>query len=90
MLTGHQDALWLAGQVFLSRNFVQEATKKGLDAIFAQCPYGDLTDEEKATFKAAFENKKLRKVVEKWWKSYDEERSSGAIPRAVATPMFWE
>lgn len=81
MLTGHQDILWLAGQVFLTRDFVQEAKEKGLDAIFAACPYGDLTESEKATFKAAFEDKKLRKVVKKWWKAYDKQRETGIVPK---------
>ena len=82
MLKGHQDILWLAGQVFLSRNFVEEAEAKGLDAIFAACPYGDLTEAEKATFTAAFKDKKLRQIVEKWWKEYDEERETGIVPKA--------
>ena len=90
MLTGHQDILWLAGQVFLFRDFIKEADAQGLEAIFAQCPYGDLTDEEKATFTAAFNDPKLRKVVKKWWKTYDEGRETGAIPFAVARGGYWE
>ncbi|MBN2006482.1 MAG: hypothetical protein JXA21_24235 [Anaerolineae bacterium] len=87
MLKGHQDALWLAGQVFLSRTFVEEADKMGLDAVFALCPYKDLTEEEKATFRAAFENEKLRKVVKKWWEKYDEEREAGVVSKAG---VFWD
>ncbi|MEJ5309797.1 MAG: hypothetical protein WHX52_08500 [Anaerolineae bacterium] len=87
MLKGHQDMLWLAGQVLLSRNFVKEAEERGLDAVFAACPYGDLTEQEKAAFGSAFENKELRKVVEQWWKVYDEEREKGAVVKAG---MFWE
>lgn len=86
MLKGHQDALWLAGQVFLSRKFVEEAEEMGLDAVFALCPYKDLTKEEKATFRAAFESKKLRKVVRRWWEKYDEERETGVMPKAGE---FW-
>ncbi len=86
MLKGHQDILWLAGQVFLSRDFVKEAEEMGLEAVFTLCPYGDLTEEEKATFTAAFEQKKLRKVVKKWWQQYDEGREEGAIPKAAD---FW-
>ena len=87
MLKGHQDMLWLAGQVLLSRNFVKEAEERGLDAVFAACPYGDLTEQEKAAFSSAFKNKELRKVVERWWKVYDEERETGAVVKAG---MFWE
>ena len=82
MLKEHQDILWLTGQVFLSRDFVKEAEEKGLDAIFAACPYGDLTESEKATFKAAFENESLKKVVKKWWKAYDEQRKAGVVPKS--------
>ncbi len=87
MLKGHQDILWLAGQVFLSRDFLQEADEKGLQAMFEACPYGDLTEQEKATFKSAFEDPKLRKLVKKWWKSYDEEREAGIVMK-VGT--YWE
>ncbi len=86
MLKGHQDMLWLAGQVFLSRNFVEEAEEQGLDAVFAACPYGDLTEEEKAAFASAFEDKALRKIVKKWWKTYDEERETGVVTKAGS---FW-
>ncbi len=79
---GHQDALWLAGQVFLSRDFVEGAEERGLDAVFAAAPFGDLTEEEKATFAAAFNNPRLREVVKLWWQTYDEERANGTVPRA--------
>ncbi len=88
MLTGRQDILWLSGQVFLFRDFIKEAEVQGLEAMFARCPYGDLTEEEKATFTAAFNDGKLRKIVEKWWKTYDEGRESGAIPSA-AKSTYW-
>lgn len=87
MLKSHQDMLWLAGQVFLSRNFVKEVEAEGLEAIFAACPYGDLTEEERAAFRSAFEDKQLRKVVKKWWKAYDEEREAGIVLKAG---KFWE
>lgn len=87
MLQGHQDMLWLAGQVLLSRNFVEEAKTQGLEALFAACPYGDLTEEEKAAFTSAFEDKSLRKVIKKWWKTYDEEREAGIVLKASS---FWE
>lgn len=86
MLKGHQDILWLAGQVFLSRDFVKEIETKGLDEIFAACPYGDLTADEKATFTAAFKDKKLRDIVARWWKTYDEERATGIVPQVGS---FW-
>jgi hypothetical protein len=87
MLKGHQDILWLAGQVFLSRDFVEEIEEKGLEAIFKACPYGDLTEAEKKTFETAFKEKRLRKLVEKWWKTYDEARKEGVVTKAA---VFWE
>jgi len=87
MLKGHQDMLWLAGQVLLSRNFVKEAEERGLDAVFAACPYGELTKEEKTAFASAFKDKRLREVVANWWKVYDEEREKGAVVKAGD---FWE
>lgn len=90
MLKGHQDILWLSGQVFLSRHFIEEVEAQGLETIFAQCPYGDLTEEEKATFTAAFKDAKLHKLVEKWWKTYDEGRASGEIPPATVRGAYWQ
>jgi hypothetical protein len=87
MLKGHQDMLWLAGQVFICRDFVSEVEAQGFEAIFAVCPYGDLTAQEKAAFRSAFKDKQLRKVVERWWKAYDEGRGAGAIGKAG---NYWE
>lgn len=87
MLKGHQDMLWLAGQVLLSRGFVKEAEEQGLEAVFAACPYGDLTEEEKVAFRSTFEDKQLRKVVKKWWKTYDEKRDAGVVFQAG---KFWQ
>ena len=87
MLKGHQDMLWLAGQVFLYRDFVKEVKAAGFETIFAACPYGDLTEEEKAAFRSAFEDKQLQKVVERWWKVYDEEREEGRVRKAG---NYWE
>lgn len=87
MLKGHQDMLWLAGQVFLYRDFVKEVEAVGLDAIFAACPYGDLTEQEKAAFRSAFEDRELQKVVKRWWKVYNEERATKRVAKAG---NFWE
>jgi len=86
MADGFQDIIWLAGRVFIARGFVAEADEKGLDAVFSQCPYGDLTAEQKAAFKAAFSNAELRKIVEHWWATYDEIREA----EGITTPSYWE
>lgn len=87
MLKGHQDILWLAGQVFLWRDFVKEVEAEGFEAIFTACPYGDLTEQEKAAFRSAFEDKPLQEVVERWWKVYDEGREEGRI---IPAGNYWE
>jgi len=87
MLKKHQDILWLAGQVLLSRNFVAEAEADGLDSLFPLCPYGDLTAQEKATFRSAFESGRLRHVVEQWWNVYDEERQAGVV---LQMKEYWD
>jgi hypothetical protein len=87
MLKEHQDILWLAGQVLLSRNFVAEVEVHGLERLFSRCPYGDLTEQEKATYASAFKNKRLRQVIEQWWAVYDEERQAGVISHVTD---YWE
>lgn len=87
MLKNHQDILWLAGQVLLSRNFVTEVDALGLDGLFLKCPYGDLAEQEKAAFRSAFQDVRLRRVIEQWWSVYDEERQAGIV---VQTGELWE
>ena len=87
MLKKHQDILWLAGQVLLSRNFIKETAAHGLEALFSLCPYGDLTEQEKTVFRSAFENEKLRQVIEQWWTVYDEERQAGVVPQVKE---YWD
>ncbi len=82
----HQDIIWLAGQVFLFRDFVDRAEGKGLDAVMDECPYGDLTEQERQAFKAAFENPRLREVVKQWWTAYDEARQAGELEGV----SYWE
>jgi hypothetical protein len=79
----YQDIIWLAGQVFLSRDFVKTTDERGLETLFAECPYGDLTDEQRAAFRAAFQNPRLRAVVEQWWGAYDRARADGEIPETT-------
>lgn len=82
----YQDVTWLAGQVFLWRQFTPSAGQKGLDAMFAQCPYGDLSAQQRATFEAAFNHPRLRRVLELWWRTYDSARAMQIVPQAG----FWE
>ena len=86
MLKDHQDILWLAGQVFLSRKFVQEFEEKGAEAIAAVCPYGDLEESELATFEACLKHPKLRALIQEWWETYDKARADGEVPGVM---FFW-
>ncbi len=78
----YQDITWLAGAVFLRRDFVQAADAQGLESLLAECPYGDLTSDEWATYTAAFNHPKLRQTVALWWQEYDIAREAGEIPQA--------
>ena len=80
-MSKHQDIAWLSGLVFIDRDFVKQADEEGLDKVFARCPYGDLSDDERATFAAAFKHPELREVVAAWWKAYDKAREAGDIPQ---------
>ena len=41
------------------------------------------TDEQRAAFQAAFQNPRLRTIVEQWWEAYDRARAEGEIPAAT-------
>ncbi len=84
----HQDLTWLAGLVFIKRDFSKEAEEKGLESFFERAPYGDLTEQEKKAFRDGFNNPRLRKIVKKWWEVYDEEREKGEITKAASPWMI--
>jgi hypothetical protein len=86
MTQGYQDILWLAGQVFLVRDFVKTTDARSLETLLAECPYGDLSDEQRAGFQAAFHNPRLRQVVEQWWVAYDAARAAGEL----SGQAYWE
>ncbi len=81
MATGYQDISHIAGLVFIKRGFVDKAAQDTA-AIRAECPYGDLTDEQLATFEACIKNADLRKIIDQWWTTYDSARAAGAIPKS--------
>ncbi len=87
MTTGYQGIIWLAGRVFLKRDFVDEYDEKGMDKLFEECPYKDLTEEQRTAFQICFKNSTLRKAVAEWWVAYDEAKEAGQIPSVKAA---WE
>ncbi len=78
-----QDIAHIAGLVFIKRGFVDQAAKS-TDAIKAECPFGDLTDDQLATFEACIHDPKLRQVIDQWWATYDAERAAGQVPPVAA------
>lgn len=84
---GYKTFTWLAGMIFIDRDFVAHVDEVGLDAAIKECPLGnDMSDEQKASFKAAFNETWLRLVVKLWWIVYDYLRKRGKIPQAQAAP----
>lgn len=83
--TKFQDIAHLAGLIFIKRGFVDKATAS-TDAIRAECRFGDLTDDQLATFEACIRHPKLREVINQWWTTYDAARAAGEIPGVQG---FW-
>lgn len=79
-VVGYQAITWLAGQVFINREFVDEVEGNGFEAIYKECPYDDLTPDQRATFEAAFNKWQLRLLVRVWWVTYDYLRKHGSLP----------
>jgi len=76
---GYQDIVWLAGKVFLDRNFIKQIKSNGIDTVYEQCPYGDLSDEQRATFTDTFSRWEMRFLVHIWWMVYDHLRTRDKI-----------
>lgn len=83
MSTHYQDITRLAGLALLRRDLAE----KELETLFKECPYGDLTDEQRAAFAAAFRHPRLREVIKQWWVAYDTARAAGEIPEIRE---YWE
>jgi hypothetical protein len=78
-----QDIAHIAGLVFIKRGFVDQAAAR-TDAIKAECHFGDLTDDQLATFEACIHHPKLREIINQWWTTYDAARAAGEIPPVAA------
>jgi hypothetical protein len=85
MSTKFQDIARIAGLVFIKRGFVDQAAAS-TDAIRAECPFGDLTNDQLATFEACIHHPQLREIINQWWTTYDEARTAGEIP--IASPWW--
>lgn len=76
---GYQAITWLAGQVFINREFVDQVENEGFDAIYDKCPHDDLTDDQRRTFEDTFGRWEMRLLVRVWWAVYDYLRKRGKI-----------
>lgn len=77
-----QDITYLVGRVFCDRKF----RDLPIDEAIKTAPYGDLTPEQEAAFRAAFQDVYLREAVDEVWESYDTGREMGDIP--AASPWY--
>lgn len=73
---------WLAGRVFIERGFAEKLNEGGVDAV--DCPFDDLTDDQRAVIEAAAQVPELMDVVDDWWVAYDTARLRGEVPEARA------
>lgn len=80
---GYQDITWLAGKVFIDRHFMDEIEEQGFDTVFDECPYGDLTPDQRVVFVEAFGRWELRMLVRIWWVVYDHLRKHSKIGQLV-------
>ncbi len=87
--TRNQAFIWLAGLVFVDRDFVKKVDEGGIDAVLEHCPYKDLTEQEKKSFIQAMSIPSLRAVVQDWWKSYEVARQKGELTRPESGDDPW-
>ena len=80
MASGFNDITHIAGLVFIKRGFVDEAAKDR-KAIYAECAFDDLSDDQLATFEACIHHPRLREIIAQWWAAYDAARDAGEIPQ---------
>jgi hypothetical protein len=85
-MPGYQDIIWLGGQVFENDEFVDRIENEGFDAIYAECPYGDLTNDQKARFEATFNRWEMKLIVRIWWVVYKHLRKHGKITGQLSAP----
>jgi len=81
---GYQDILYLIGLTFGKRDFFEVVDRIGTDELFAKAPYGDLTPDQRDSFKAAYGHPVLRQYVALGWTIYDNLRATGEIPDTLA------
>lgn len=83
---GYQDILYFIGLTFGKRGLVEEVDSTGIEALFDKAPYGDLIEDQKAVFEAAFEHPLVRQHIAMWWVIYDHLKEIGNIKPL----QFWE
>jgi len=87
--TKNLDFVWLAGLVFVDKDFVKKVDEYGIEKVLQHCPYKDLTEQEKNSFVQAMSVPRLRAIVEEWWKAYDLARTRGELKKPEAGDEPW-
>lgn len=88
-MKGYESIMWLVASVMLKRDFAIHVEVRGVDEVMKDCPYHDLTAEQKATFEAALDQPLLKTLVRAWWEAYDGLRNIEAIPAASTKDPWW-
>ena len=88
-MEGYETIMWLVASVMLKRDFAIKAEVRGLDAVLEDCPYDDLTKEQRVAFEARLADPLAKSIIQVWWNAYDKARASGEQPDATANGDFW-
>jgi hypothetical protein len=89
MAKGYEAITWLAGNVFLKRGFAKRLGRVGLDTVMEECPYDDLTKEQRTAVLAAMKEPLLEGIVQTWWDAYATLRIAGELPAATRNGDPW-
>ena len=80
---GYQAITWLVGHVFLDKRFVGRLDEEGLDAVLVDCPYDDLSSDQREAFEAMISRWEYRLLLHLFWAIYDYLRWRGVIPETL-------
>ena len=88
-MEGYETIIWLAGMTVLEPDFAIKAEVRGLDEVLKDCPYDDLTKEQRAAFEARLADPLAKSIIRVWWNAYDSARVSDKQPDATKNGDFW-
>ena len=88
-MEGYETIMWLVASVMLKPGFAIKTEVRGLDEVLKDCPYDDLTKEQRAAFEARLADPLAKSIIRVWWNAYDDARVSGKQPDATSNGDFW-